>query len=68
MLACERLSHNALPRSATADDVWPRREREVERTRAKIVTSGTFLGVLVPLNSETRSFVAKWARYKTCRL
>jgi hypothetical protein len=45
-----------------------RREGEVERTRAKIVTSGTFLDVLVPLNSETRSFMAKLARSKTCRL
>ena len=37
-----RSSPIALPESATADDVWPQRERSAERAPAKIVTSGTY--------------------------
>jgi hypothetical protein len=39
---------NALPKSATADDVWPRRESRIDKTQSKIVTSGTYGGAPYP--------------------
>ena len=50
----------ALPESATANDVWLRRDACVENDRAKIVTSGTYGDALF---SESAS-LAERARYK----
>jgi hypothetical protein len=41
----------ALPRSATADDVWPHREGRVGCSRPKIVTSGTYTRAIVSVLS-----------------
>jgi len=41
----------AIPESATADDVWLRRDGPVERAAAKIVTSGTYTSAIVSVLS-----------------
>jgi hypothetical protein len=52
LLVSRRASPNAPPESATADDVWLRRQGCIEGAPTKIVTSGTYGSVRLPRSSQ----------------